>query len=54
MSTMEDGKSIKFDSLVETISMEQTNEATAAFMELVTALCDEPETDKALKELVNR
>lgn len=53
LSTTEDRKSLKLESLVESIRKQQTNEATAAFTELVVALCDEPETDKTLKQLVN-
>lgn len=54
LSMMEDGKPIKLESLVERIREEQTNEVTDVFMELVVALCNEPETDRTLKELVNR
>lgn len=42
-----------FEALVETINAEQSEDATEAFMKLVGMICDEPETDRILKELVN-
>lgn len=45
--------SIELEALVETINAEQTDEATDAFLRLVGMICDEPETDRILKELVN-
>ncbi len=50
---MDEGNSFKLEELVELINAEQTEVATDAFMKLVDAICDEPETDKALKALVN-
>lgn len=52
MKTTDEGNSFKLEELVELINAEQTEEATAAFMKLVGAICDEPVTDKILKELV--
>lgn len=48
----DEGNSFKLEELVELINAEQTEEATATFMKLVGAICDEPVTDKILKELV--
>ena len=53
MNQMENQNSTRLEILVERFNKEQTLEATDAFMELVIAVCDDPETDKTLKELVN-
>ena len=53
MNQMENQNSIRLEILVERFNKEQAQETTDAFMELVIAICDDPETDKTLKELVN-
>lgn len=45
--------SLILEALIETINAEQTDEVTDAFMKLVGMICDEPETDRTLKELDN-
>lgn len=53
MNQMENQNSTSLEILVERFNKEQTQEATHVFMELVIAICDDPETDETLKELVN-
>lgn len=53
MKPREERVSAKNEPLVDRVKKEQTQEVTDAFMELVIAICDDPETDEALKELDN-
>lgn len=53
MKPTDEENSFEFVALIETINAEQTEEATDAFLKLVGMICDEPETDRILKELVN-
>lgn len=53
MKPTDEENSLVLEALVETINAEQTDEATDSFMKLVGMICDEPETDRILKELVN-
>ena len=53
MNQIENQNSTRLEILAERFNKEQTQEATDSFMELVIAICDDPETDKTLKVLVN-
>lgn len=53
MKPTDEENSFELEALVETINAEQSEDASEAFMKLVGMICDEPETDRILKELVN-